>query len=151
MSETMEPDEIVLQLKKSFSSLVVIESYGETSLFYNPEKKRPRGTYFCTVKRKDGPNDKASELDRNGVFRVSFALPKDIYQEQFGSPPARGEATNTHSNFTALNKLTPHPVYAWMRWVQILSPSPAKFKQLQPFLKESYNLALIRYDSKIQK
>lgn len=148
MSEIIEPDEIVLQLRGSFSGLEVTHSFGETSIFYNPEKKHPRGTYFCTIKLKDGPNDKASELDRDGVFRVSFALPEDIYQEQFGSPPARGDMASIRSNPKALNKLTPHPVYARMRWVQILSPSPEKFKQLQPFIKESYNLALIRHKGK---
>ncbi|MBU6159509.1 MAG: hypothetical protein KGO50_00195 [Myxococcales bacterium] len=29
---------------------------------------------------------------------------------------------NTEHDFSTLDALTPHPVYAWMGWVQILSP-----------------------------
>jgi hypothetical protein len=38
---------------------------------------------------------------------------------------------------TRLGELTPHPVYAWMRWVQILSPSRPQYQSLKPLLAES--------------
>ena len=43
-------------------------SYGERSFFYNPGHLLPSGTYFLTIKTHDGPNDKASQLDRENVF-----------------------------------------------------------------------------------
>ena len=33
-----------------------------------------RGIYFCTIKEKDGDNDKASNLHRYAVFRVNFGI-----------------------------------------------------------------------------
>jgi hypothetical protein len=42
----------------------------------------------------------------------------------------------------ALNRLTLHPGYAWMRWVQILGPTRQRFLELRPALEES--LALVR-------
>jgi hypothetical protein len=36
----------------------------------------------------------------------------------------------------------PHPVYGWMGWLQILSPTAASFHSLRPLLSES--LALTR-------
>jgi hypothetical protein len=39
-----------------------------------------------------------------------------------------------------LDVLAPHPVYAWMRWVQILSPTADRFEALRPLLAESLGL-----------
>ncbi len=36
----------------------------------------------------------------------------------------------------------PHPVYAWMRWVQILSPTREQYGSLRPHLEQS--LALVK-------
>ena len=45
-------------------------------------------------------------------------------------------------DLTRLGELTPHPVYAWMRWVQILSPTRAQYESLKPLLDES--LAMVK-------
>jgi hypothetical protein len=39
----------------------------------------------------------------------------------------------------------PHPVYAWMRWVQILALTAAQFASLRPLLAESLALAQARW------
>jgi hypothetical protein len=36
----------------------------------------PKGIYFATIKEKDGPNDKASELNRANVYRLSTGVSK---------------------------------------------------------------------------
>ena len=71
-------------------------------------------------------------------------LPHDAYAERFGSPPARparGEVIALGFDLSALNRLSPHPVYAWMRWVQILAPTPEQFAELRPGLEASLSLA----------
>jgi Family of unknown function (DUF6194) len=40
-----------------------------------------------------------------------------------------------------LDELMPHPVYAWMSWVQILSPTPARYDPLRPLLAQSLDFA----------
>ena len=137
----MQPEEIVSHLTSRFDGLVEKSSWGETSLFYNPEEELPRGAYFCTIKDHDGANDKASALDREAVFRVSVGLPRELYEERFGPLPERpgkGGVVDTGNDFTAIDILTPHPVYAWMGWVQILSPTKNRFVELQPLFEAAY-------------
>ena len=52
------------------------------------------------------------------------------------------------NDFAALNELTPHPVYGWMGWVQVLNPSEARFAQLRPLLREAYALAVEKFQKK---
>ena len=65
------PDGIVQHLLERFENTRVVAAWGERSIFYNPGGKLPRGIYFATIKEKDGENDKASHLDRAGMFRLN--------------------------------------------------------------------------------
>ena len=40
-----------------------------------------------------------------------------------------------------LDELMPHPVYAWMSWVQILAPTEPQLPSLRPLLAESLAFA----------
>lgn len=150
----MRPSHIIEQLEQQFTGLTPKPSWGETSLFYNPNKILPNGVYFCTLKEKNGDNDKASQLDREGVFRFSLGISKESYQQHFGPRPARpakGSIIDTTHDFTTLNQLMPHPIYGWMSWVQVLNPSPETFMSLQPLIEESYNSAVRKFDKKVTK
>ncbi|MFM7140060.1 MAG: DUF6194 family protein, partial [Actinomycetes bacterium] len=48
--------------------------------------------------------------------------------------------------FARVNTLMPHPIYAWMYWVQILSPKLDIWNTLQDLLTESYQLAKTRFE-----
>ena len=85
----MTPEEIIQYVCKSLSGVVPKASWGETSLFYNPGGVLPNGVYFCTLKQRDGENDKASNLDRKEVFRVAIGLKPNTYVRLFGQKPAR--------------------------------------------------------------
>lgn len=103
-----------------FGGVVPKGIWGETSLFYNPGQALANGVYFCNVKQHDGPNDRASQLDRPGVFRLSIGLSQETYEALFGTRPPRppkGGVVGLPYDFAALNELTPHPVYGWMGWV----------------------------------
>ncbi len=76
----MNAPEVVAALQDAFAGLTPKATWGETSLFYNPGGVLPSGVYFCTVKEHDGANDRASNLDRPGVFRVALGLPQDCYE-----------------------------------------------------------------------
>ena len=144
----MQPEEIASHLASHFDGLVEASSWGERSFFYNPDGELPRGVYFCTIKDHDGANDKASNLNREGVFRVSTGLPRELYEERFGSLPGRpgkGGVVETGDDFTAINTLMPHPVYAWMGWVQVLSPTREHFEELQPLFQAAYHQTVGKY------
>ncbi len=145
----MLPEDIVQSLMMKFEHLRAKKTWGETSLFFNPEKKSPNGAYFLTLKENDGENDKASELDREGMFRVSFGISPTTHKSLFGPKPprpAKGGVVQTGHDFTQTNHLMPHPIYAWMNWVQILNPSTKTWESMQDLIEESYQLSKTRFD-----
>lgn len=151
---SMTAEEIIAALNARFEGLTPKDSWGETSLFYNPGLALPNGVYFCTVKDHDGANDSASHLDRPGVFRLALGLPAARYEALFGPRPQRpskGGTVATGHDFTALDVLIPHPVYAWMGWVQILNPTRASFDQLQPMLDEAHRAAVSKFERTLHR
>lgn len=151
---SMTAEEIIAAIDARFEGLTPKASWGETSLFYNPGLALPNGVYFCTVKDHDGANDSASRLDRPGVFRLALGLPVARYEALFGPRPQRpskGGTVVTGHDFTALDALVPHPVYAWMGWVQILSPSRSSFDAMMPLLKEAHSRAAAKFDGLVAK
>jgi hypothetical protein len=77
---------------EKFEGTVLVNSWGEKGVFYNPDNTLKRGVYTVTVKEKDGDNDKSSNLDRKGVFRVNLGLRKSTFEELFGFIPKRPPA-----------------------------------------------------------
>lgn len=151
-TETMTAEEIVAQLLAGYEGVVAKVSWGETALFYNPGGRLPNGVYFCTIKEKDGDNDQSSRLDREGVYRLNIGLSKVAYEARFGARPkrpAKGGVVTTGHDFSEQNVLMPHPVYGWMSWVCVLSPSAALFDELKPLLDEAYSGAVIKFNKKL--
>ena len=149
----MKPEDIITHIESAFEGVMPKSSWGETSMFYNPGSLLPNGVYFCTIKEKDGDNDKASNLDRDGIYRLSIGLSKETYENLLGPRPQRPDKAcivATGHDFTAVNELMPHPIYAWMSWVQILNPDREKFNELLPLLKESHAKAVIKFNKKRQ-
>jgi hypothetical protein len=147
----MSTDDISVYLMQTFPGLNVVDAWGEKSFFYNPEGLLKRGIYFCTIKEKDGANDKASNLTRTNFFRVNFGISKETFVGLFHTVPkrpAQGGVIIGSYDFTALDILTPHPVYGWMAWVSILNPSQDSLSSLQDLLVESYQLACKKYHKK---
>ncbi len=144
MSRVLEPEEILTGLLGLYPGLRRERYYGERALFYNPDGSAPLGTIFCAIKDRDGPNDKASGLSRPGIFRFAFEMSDATFKRHFGRPPRRppkGELLELRGHdVTRLDVLAPHPVYAWMRWVQILAPTAGRLEALRPLLAESIEL-----------
>ena len=95
-------------------------AWGDSFFIYDPGRQLPpaRQFPFATIVTKDyGDFDCASQLNRPGVFRLNIGVSKETYRSLFGpqpsSPPA-GSAVGTGHDFTALDQLLPHPVYAPM-------------------------------------
>jgi Family of unknown function (DUF6194) len=145
------PEETIQYICNKLSGVVPKASWGETSLFYNPDRVLPNGVYFCTIKQNNGENDKASNLDRERVFRVAIGLNPKTYVRLFGQKPVRpskGGIVATGHDFTKLDELMPHPVYAWMFWAQILSPSRDKFEHVFPLIEEAHHEAVKKFEKK---
>lgn len=124
--------------------------YGEDAVFYNPGASAPLGRIVAAVKHGDGPNDRAARLSRPGVYRFAFAVRPETFARRFGpahARPAKGGVVELDGyDPTRLNALMPHPVYGWMNWVQVLSPTPARYAALRPLVAESLGLARAKWD-----
>ncbi len=148
------PSVISTYLLETFKDLREMDSWGETSFFYNPGSISPRGSYFCTIKEKDGENDKASILHRDGVFRFNLGISRKTFLDLFNVIPARplkGGIIEGNYHFSELDILTPHPIYGWMCWVAISCPSTQSFERLKPMIAESYQLVLEKHQKKLCK
>jgi hypothetical protein len=150
----MTPEEIIETITARLPGVRPKSSWGETALFYNPGGVLPNGVYFCTIKTHDGENDKASNLNREGVYRVSIGVGKAAYERLLGKRPARplkGGVIAGAYDFAALDVLMPHPIYAWMGWAQVLLPSQATFEKILPLIDTAHALAVQKFEKKVQK
>jgi len=147
----MLEDEIESYILDNFQGVIKKNTFGESSFFYNPNRVLPNGVYFCTIKNRDGKNDKASNLGRTDIFRFNLGISKDSFKQLFNQNfkrPLKGEIISGNFDFQKLDLITPHPIYGWMSWVSILNPSTNSFKNMEYLLIESYKLAISKFNSK---
>lgn len=150
----MTSHEILEYCIENLPGTVEVESWGEKGIYYNPDKILKRGVYILTIKENDGENDRASNLNRDGVFRINIGIKKATFIKLFGEIPVRpsaGNVVNMDYNFQELNKIIPHPVYAWMSWVSALNPEKSVFSDLMPLITEAYEYAVEKYNKKYTK
>lgn len=148
---SLNENEIIEYCLAKFPDTVLINSWGERSIFYNPQNKLKRGIYVLTIKAQDGPNDKASKLDREGVYRVNWGVTAETFLKLYAvvlDRPKAGETVDIDIDFSKQNELIPHPVYAWMKWVSILNPTRDKFFESASLIDEAYELAKMKFSKK---
>ncbi|WP_062482849.1 DUF6194 family protein [Variovorax boronicumulans] len=105
-----------------------------TFFFHGADNKFP----FATIVTKDNDFDSASKLNRPGVFRLNVGVGKESFRALLGEQPP------VDIDYTALDRLMPHPVYAKMHWVSVINPSAATFETVKPLLVEARNLLIAR-------
>ncbi|WP_447743350.1 DUF6194 family protein [Variovorax boronicumulans] len=105
-----------------------------TFFFHGADNKFP----FATIVTKDNEFDTASKLNRPGVFRLNVGVGKESFRALFGEQPP------VDIDYTAIDRLMPHPVYAKMHWVSVINPSAATFETVKPLLTEARNLLIAR-------
>ena len=129
-------------------------TWGELAFFVNPGALLTRGVYFCTIKEKDGENDRASNLDRDGIYRFNFKMSAEDYKAVLGERPGRpgkGKVVSGSWDFLKADTLTPHPVYGWMHWVSILNPTPGSLKKYASSLDTCYERACDDFAKRVRK
>lgn len=155
----MDQDSIINYVSEHFAGVDIARptgcdapeiSWGDTFFIYDPNlnPEAERTFPFATIVTKDyGDFDCASNLNRDGVFRLNIGVGKQTYRSLFGPPPKPTTAGDvvTGYDFSALNQLMPHPVYAPQSWVCVLNPSRELFESVRPLLCDAYNQAVRRY------
>ena len=145
-------DEVAVRryIEHTFDGLDIEQASEDVFFFFDPERSLPadRRIPFATLITGDN-YESVSSLARPGVFRLNFGVKPQTYRSMFGAQPGwaadGAPAVETGHDFAALDEVMPHPVYAPMSWLCVLSPSEATFESVKPLLAESYELAVRRH------
>jgi Family of unknown function (DUF6194) len=117
-------------------------AWGDSFIYYDPDgAEANRRMPFATIVTKDYDGfDTASNLNRPGVFRLNIGVGRAAFQELVGKTPA-------HVDYTAFDRVLPHPVYATQGWVAILNPGEATAAQALRLLTDAHTRAARRHRS----
>lgn len=138
ISEHMDESAITQYILNTFEGVETSNAFGYTFFFYRSERKLP----FATIAGSDNEYESISQLDRPGIFRLNIGVSKQTFQTLFG----KDQVDVSAYDFTALDKIMPHPDYAAQSFVCVLSPSDATFVQVRILLAEAYDIAIQRYN-----
>jgi hypothetical protein len=125
----MDEAAITRYITDTFAGVEVVVALGASFYFYDAERKFPFATLVT-----DDHHEQASNLNRPSVFRLNIGVSKQTFQSLF--------AADADHDFTALDRLMPHPVYGKMYWVCVLNPSEATFQTVRALLAEAYEAAV---------
>src|SRR5262245_42769429 len=145
----MDEASIAQYITDTFDGVDVVVASGDAFFFCDPGRTLPpdRRLPFATLVT-DDRYDNASQLSRPSVFRLNVGVSAATYRSLFGPQPSNPGAAgvvDTGHDFTALDQILPHPVYAPMSWICVLNPSDATFEAVRPLLAEAYDLAARRH------
>ncbi|HEV2404325.1 MAG TPA: DUF6194 family protein [Ktedonobacterales bacterium] len=149
----MDQDAIIQYITATFTGLDILAPMegpgaGDTFIFYDPRRDidPTRRQPFATIVTKDyGEFDNASRLDRPGVYRLNIGVSRETFQALFGYLPGKSTTTNATYDYTAMDRLMPHPVYAPQSFICVLNPSAQTFETIKPLLAEAYSIVAKRH------
>jgi len=135
----MDEAAIVRYIAGSYPDADVLTAGNGTYFSCDAEKHWPNFATLVTSDEFDGETDEKgtwiprsfSQLGRPGVYRLNIGLSKATFDAII--------AGATDTDYTAFDRVMPHPVYATQHWVCILNPSEATFDAVvKPLLDEAH-------------
>lgn len=119
-------------------------SWGDTFFFYDPDgvtdpsKRLP----YATIVVNDYPGfDESSDLGREGVFRVNARVSRQTFDRV---TPDEGSPID----YSALDRIIPHPIYAKQAWVSVLNPGALTGEAVEDLLTEAHARDRARYEKR---
>jgi len=128
---------IIQYITGSFPGTETADNFGYKFFFFGPDRMRP----FASLATADYDYDRFSNLDRPGVFRLNIGIRKATFQTLFGAVSVN---PGDH-DFTALDRIMPHPEYAAQFFVCVLNPGEATWQTVQKLLAEAHDIAVKRH------
>lgn len=113
-----DADTIVRHILDTYPETDVVEAMDAWFFSLDHEKHWPN---YATLVTTDA-HDQASDLDRPGVFRLNLGVDKATFERIAGAA--------TDPDYTATDRLLPHPVYAAQRWICIVNPGETTFREV---------------------
>src|SRR5690348_7024320 len=123
----MNEESIVRYITDTFAGVDVLVASGDSYFYYYPDRNAEpdRRFPFATLVTGDR-HDQFSNLDRPSFFRLNIGVSKQTFASLFG-PRSSGEGAEGGYDFTAPDRIMPHPVYGKMYWVCVLNPGETTF------------------------
>jgi hypothetical protein len=124
-----DPEAITRAILERYPDSVIAEALGAT-FFSLDDKHWPN---YATIVTTDEHDEGApSDLARPGVFRLNIGVGRETFERLVGS--------NDSPDYAAFDRILPHPVYAKQRWISILNPSDATFRDVVlPLIAEAHD------------
>lgn len=150
----MDKNAIIAYIASAYDGIDIICASDNHFFFYNPASS-PEPDHrlpFATLVTSD-EYDLASQLTHPSIYRLSIGVGQATYRELFGPPPKGNgsEVAVTGHDYTALDELMPHPIYAPMAWVCVLAPSETTFEAVKPLLAGAYTRAVRRHETRANR
>ena len=123
----MDGASIIRYIAETYPDADILTAGSGTFFSCDPEKHWPNFATLVTSNEYDA----ASNLGRPDVYRFNIGVSKATFESVVGSM--------SNPDYTVLDQLMPHPVYAQQHWVCILNPSEATFDSVvKPLLAEAH-------------
>jgi hypothetical protein len=135
-SAAMIAPDIAQYIAETFAGVETATNFGYTFFFYGGDHKLP----FATLATSDNEYDSVSNLDRPDVFRLNLGITKESFRSLFGTDAVDGSAYD----YTALDRLMPHPHYAGQHFICVLNPGRQTLERVKELLAEAFDLARAR-------
>lgn len=132
----MEQQIIEQYLIEKFPGVVRVDNWGYRFFLYAADDKLP----FITIATADSEYDSASNLNRDGIYRINIGVSKQTFDELI--------KRQTQWDYTALNVIFPHPVYAAQHYVCVINPEGPILKQTFQLIDEAYLIAKKRFEKR---
>jgi Family of unknown function (DUF6194) len=119
---------ITTYITTTFPETDVVTIEGGSFFSLDAEKHWPN---FATIVWTDEFDESSEALRRPGAFRLNIGVSRATFERLIGS--------DNEPDYTALDRILPHPVYARQLWLSILNPSDATFVDVViPLLDEAH-------------
>lgn len=143
------PDREILDFVATLPGLDTLQTPIAHFFYYDPARDTPHDKRqpFTTLVTADD-YDPVSDLSRPGVYRLNIGVTRETYQALLGPLPPWGKdggPIETGHDFTRLDTILPHPIYAPLGWICILNPSHAQWPRVQDHIREAHALAARQY------
>jgi hypothetical protein len=128
------PETIVQRILQTYPETDVVEAMNAWFFSLDPEKHWPNYATLVTTDE----HDDASNLSRPGTFRLNLGVDKETFERIAGADP--------DPDYTAFDRLLPHPVYGQQHWISIVNPSDETYVEVvMPLLTLAHDrLAAVR-------
>lgn len=109
---------IVQRIIQAYPETDVVEAMNAWFFSLDPDKHWPNYATLVTTDE----HDDASNLSRPGTFRLNLGVDRETFERIAGADP--------EPDYTAFDRLLPHPVYGQQHWISIVNPSDETYAEV---------------------